>query len=56
VVTFTTGNHHNFDMHTDSFGTSISYDGVVHGGQWVILTPTTPALLGIGVMAAQRRR
>ncbi|HZW09490.1 MAG TPA: hypothetical protein VFF69_06260 [Phycisphaerales bacterium] len=56
IVTFATANHLNFDVYTDDFGTSASYEGVVRGGQWVIPTAPTLALFGLGAFRARRRR
>ncbi len=49
--------HINFDVYTDSFGTSIPYTGVVDAGSFTIVpAPASMALLGLGGLVATRRR
>jgi hypothetical protein len=56
-VSFGSTNHVNFDVYTDDFGTSESYDGEVFSGLIkVIPAPASIALFGFGGLAAIRRR
>lgn len=49
--------HVNFDVYTDTFGTSVSYDGEVFGAVVkVIPAPSAAALLGLAALGAGRRR
>ncbi|QKK07448.1 MAG: PEP-CTERM sorting domain-containing protein [Planctomycetota bacterium] len=49
--------HINFDVYTDTFGTSESYTGEVFGGLIkVVPAPSSLALLGLGGLMARRRR
>ncbi|MDQ7014256.1 MAG: PEP-CTERM sorting domain-containing protein [Planctomycetota bacterium] len=50
-------NHINFDVYTDSFGTSVPYTGDVSGFSFdVVPAPASVALLGLGGLVAVRRR
>jgi len=56
-VALTSANHANFSVYTDSFGTSVEYEGVVNGARFsVVPAPASLALLGLGGLVARRRR
>ena len=50
-------NHQNNDVYVDTFGTSVSYDGVTGSARFnVVPAPASMALLGLGGLVARRRR
>jgi hypothetical protein len=56
-VSGSSGNHLNFDVYTDDFGTSVPYTGDVSGFTFrVAPAPASVALLGLGGLVAGRRR
>ncbi len=51
------GNHLNNDVYTDTFGTSVPYQGVTGRASFqVVPAPASMALLGLGGLVAGRRR
>lgn len=57
TVTFGSTNHLNFDVYTDTSGTSVAYTGEVFPGLIkVIPAPASMALLGLGGLLGVRRR
>ncbi|MBK7405420.1 MAG: PEP-CTERM sorting domain-containing protein [Phycisphaerales bacterium] len=57
TVTGGSNGHLNFDVYTDTFGTSVGYTGNVTGFRFTVApAPASMALLGLGGLVAGRRR